>query len=159
MHNESLLNPTFESVLAPLLKGHFEEKRASGYHYRSETCYLKDLDRFLKQEGHNRHELPKEFVERWISKRDYESSKTHSNRISIIRQFSEYLLRLGISAYVPSARLVQINRDRFVPHIFSIEDIHRILYEVDSLNSEPMSPLRNIIMPEFFRPLFCCGLR
>jgi len=62
MYNESPLKPTFESVLAPLLKGHFEEKHAGGYRYRSETCYLKDLDRFLTREGHNRHELPKELV-------------------------------------------------------------------------------------------------
>lgn len=159
MHKESLLTPTFGSVLAPLLKGHLKEKRASGYRYRSETGYLKDLDRFLIQEAHNRHKLPKELVERWIAKRNCENSKTHSNRISIIRQFSEYLLRLGISAYVPPARLVQIWHDRFVPHIFSIKEIRRFLSEVDSLSPEPRSPLRHIIMPEIFRLLYFCGLR
>ena len=103
--------------------------------------------------------MPKELVERWIAKRDHENPKTHSNRISIIRQFSEYLLRLGILAYVPPARLVQIWHDRFVPYIFTVEEIRRILCEVDNLSPEPISPLRHIIMPEFFRLLYFCGLR
>ena len=159
MYEQSLLIPTFESVLAPLLEGHLKEKRAGGYRYYSEVHYLKDLDRFLIQEAHNSRELPKELVERLIAKRSSESPKTYSNRITIIRQFVEYLLRLGISAYIPPAILAPIWQDTFVPHIFTVEEIRRFLSEVDNLCPEPRSPLRHIIMPEIFHLLYFCGLR
>jgi len=159
MREEYLSTPTFESVLAPLLEGHLKEKRAGGYRYCSEARYLRDLDKFLIQEAHNSRELPKELIECWIAKRSSESPKTYSNRIVIIRQFVEYLLRLGISAYVPPSILASIWQDTFVPHIFTVEEIRRFLSEVDRLCPEPRSPLRHIIMPEIFRLLYFCGLR
>jgi len=159
MHEKSLFTPTFESVLAPLLEGHLKEKRAGGYRYCTAAYYLKDLDRFLIQEAHNRRELSKELVERWIAKRSSESSKTFSNRVTIIRQFVEYLLRLGISAYIPPARCAPIQRNMFVPHIFTTEEIRRFLSEVDRLRPVPWSPLRHVIMPEIFHLLYSCGLR
>ena len=160
MHEKSLFTPTFESVLAPLLEGHLKEKRAGGYRYCVEAHRLKDLDRFLIQEAHNKRELPKELVERWIAKRSSESSKTFGNRVTIIRQFVKYLLRSGISAYIPPARRAPIQHDMFVPHIFTTEEIRRFLSEVDRFCPSPWSPpLRHIIMPEIFRLLYSCGLR
>ncbi len=160
MRDKFVFTPTFKSVLAPFLEGHLKEKRASGYRYCAEAYQLKDLDSFLIREAHNSRELPKEPVERWIAKRNSESSKTFRNRVVTIRQFVKYLLRLGISAYIPPARLAPIQQDTFVPYIFTAEEIHRFLSEVDRLCPSQWSPpLRHIIMPEIFRLLYFCGLR
>lgn len=160
MSDSSDHTPIFQSVLAQHLAGHLKEKRASGYRYGPESIYLEKFDSFLTQEGYDHNDLPKELVERWIAKREQECSKTHSHRVTIIRQFANYLLRRGMPAYVPPPGCARIVQGAFIPYIFTAEEIRRFLTEVDNLQRSPWSaPYRHIVMPELFRLLIFSGLR
>jgi integrase/recombinase XerD len=159
MPNSSDYTPIFQSVLAQHFTGHLKEKRAGGYRYRSEASYLEKIDRFLFREGHNCHNLPKYLVELWITKQDHECHKTHSSRVVILRQFAKYLLRQGLSAYVPPPNCARRGQDSFVPYIFSSTEIKHFLAKVDHFQPSPRSPRRHIVMPELFRLLIFCGLR
>lgn len=151
--------PTFESVLAPLLEGHLREKRAGGYRYETEAYYLEKLDDFLVRQAQSVRGLPKATVESWTAKRGSESSKTYSSRVVVVRQFSMYLMRQGIPAYVPPPIHTPMQSYMFVPYIFTFDEARRLLEEADRIPFYSRSPLRHIVMPEVLHLLYFCGLR
>ena len=93
----------FQSILAPFIEKFLQEKRACGYRYHEGSRILRRFDDFLSKEGLASTELPRSLAKKWLSKRAHESSRTHQQRVTLIRQFSKFLSRLGFSAYVPDS--------------------------------------------------------
>lgn len=149
----------FQSTLAPLLVKFIQEKHACGYRYDEETRILGHLDRFLSRKELRSTELPRSITKQFLSKRAHESPRTHRQRITIVRQFAKFLLRLGYPAYVPDSTLVPRDRANFIPRILTHEEIRRLLQAADRLVPTARSPLRHLIMPEIFRLLYGCGFR
>jgi site-specific recombinase XerD len=141
------------------MDGFLREKRACGYRYDEGARNLKHLDQYLSKEGLTTTELPRSIAKKWLSKRVHESGNTQQVRITIVRQFSKYLVRLGYSAYVPDSTLTPRNPPRFVPRILTHEEIRRLFQAVDQLVPTARSPLKHLIMPEVFRLLYGCGFR
>jgi len=152
-------NFAFQSVLAPLMEKFLLEKRACGYRYHEEGRILGHLDSFLSLEGLARIELPAPVARKWLSKTAHESSRTHQQRITVVRQFAKFLCRLGYCAYVPDSTLSARNNANFEPRILTHEQIQKLLQTVDQLAPTARSPLRHLIMPEIFRLLYGCGFR
>jgi len=98
-------------------------------------------------------------AQKWLAKRTHESSRTHQQRIMVVRQFSRFLCRLGYCAYVPDSTLAPREQSSFAPRILTHEEIRKLLQAVDSLEPTAHSPLRHLIMPEVFRLLYGCGFR
>jgi integrase/recombinase XerD len=149
----------FQSVLSACLEKFLQEKHACGYAYHEATRILRHLDKFLVHEGLAAYELPGCLARKWLAKKAHESARTHRQRITITRQFSRFLLRLGYSAYVPDSTLAARNPSTFVPRMLTDEELRRFFQAVDSLEPTARSPLRHLIMPEVFRLLFGCGFR
>jgi len=149
----------FHSPLGSFAEKFLQEKRACGYRYDEEARLLRNLDRFLCNEGLAKAELPKELVDKFTSRRRNESAPTQQQRIRIVCQFAKYLLRQGQFASVPDPKLVRIADHNFIPRILSVEEIRRLFQAADSLRPHPLGPLRHLIMPELFRLLYGCGLR
>lgn len=148
----------FHSPLAAHITAFIAEKHACGCRFAAETTTLRRFDRFLCQ--HDSGEtLPRELVERWTAKQPHERPRTHKARLLVIRQFGLYLRRYGVEAYVPDSKLAPMVRLEFVPYIFTQEQVRQLLASVDRLPFDPRSPERHLIMPEFFRVLYGCGLR
>lgn len=154
-----LLTCRFQSMLAPLMERFLREKHACGYKYREESRILQRLDDLLVKEGLTSAELPRAITRKWLSRRAHESPITHRQRITVVRQFSEFLCRIGYPAYVPDSTLARRNRSSFVPRILTHEEIRKLLQAVDQLAPTARSPLRHLTMPEIFRLLYGCGLR
>ena len=123
------------------------------------TRILRRLDDFLVQEGLTIQELPGSVARKWLAKKAHESAGTHQQRITVTRQFSRFLLRLGYSAYVPDFTLATRNRSSFVPRMLTDEELRKFFRAVDALEPTARSPLRHLIMPEVFRLLYGCGFR
>jgi integrase/recombinase XerD len=150
----------FQSVLSACMEKFLQEKHASGYAYRESTRILRHLDNFLVQEGLATCELPRSTARKWLAKRAHESAQTQRHRITLVRQFSGFLLRLGYSAYVPDSTLTAAqNRSSFVPRMLTDEELRKLFRAVDALKPTARSPLRHLIMPEVFRLLYGCGFR
>src|SRR6266404_6100171 len=92
-------NTGFQSVLAPLMDQFLQEKHACGYAYHEPTRILHRLDDFLVQEGLVTHELPRSVARKWFAKKPHESATTQQHRITVVRQFSRFLLRVDCPAY------------------------------------------------------------
>src|SRR5207302_7721249 len=81
---------------------------------------------------------------------------THRKRITVTRQFSRFLLRLGYSAYVPDSTLAARTPSTFMPRMLTDEELRKFFQAVDALEPTGHSPLRHLIMPEVFRLLYGC---
>lgn len=110
-------SPRFQSVLSALMEKFLQEKHACGYAYHEATRILRCLDHFLVQEGWAAYELPGGLARKWLAKKAHESARTQQQRITVFRQFSRFLVRLGYSAYVPDSTLAARNRSTFVPRM------------------------------------------
>jgi site-specific recombinase XerD len=149
----------FQSVLSALMEKFLQEKHACGYAYHEATRILRHLDSFLLQEGLATDELPGSLARKWLAKKAHESARTHQQRITVFRQFSRFLVRLGYSAYVPDSTVAARNRSTFVPRMLSDEELRKFLQALDALEPTARSPLRHLVMPEVFRLLYGCGFR
>ena len=152
-------SPRFQSVLSALMEKFLQEKHACGYAYHEATRILRHLDEFLVQGGLAAYELPGCLARKWLAKKAHESARTHRQRITVTRQFSRFLLRLGYSAYVPDSTLAARNPSTFMPRMLTDEELRKFFQAVDSLEPTARSPLRHLIMPEVFRLLYGCGFR
>jgi len=152
-------NARFHSVLAGFMEKFLQEKHACGYAYHEPDRILQRLDDFLMQEGLATYELPRAIARKWLAKKAHESARTQQQRITVVRHFSRFLLRLGYSAYVPDSTLAARNPSTFVPRMLSDEELRKLFKAVDTLEPTARSPLRHLIMPEVFRLLYGCGFR
>lgn len=84
---------------------------------------------------------------------------TQQYRITVVRQFSTFLLRAGDPAYVPDSTLTAGNPSTFVPRMLTDEELRKFFHAVDALEPTARSPLRHLVMPEVFRLLYGCGFR
>jgi integrase/recombinase XerD len=149
----------FESILGELIAGYIEEKRAVGYKYIKGSSLLKNFDTFIVKEHLREKKLPKELVLLWTKKKPNETDRTRNARISIIRGFAEYMVRLDYEAYIYPAAAVSIDRYSYVPYIFSEKELKDIFTVCDSYSVSDVSPNRHRILPLLFRMLYGCGLR
>jgi integrase/recombinase XerD len=151
-------NAEFQSVLAPLMDRFLQEKRACGYAYHEPFRILHRLDDFLVQQGLETLELPRGLARNWLAKKPHESASTQQQRITVVRQFSKFLLTAGCPAYVPDDT-VATRKSIFVPRMLTEEELRKFFRAVDTLEPTARSPLRHLIMPEVFRLLYGCGFR
>ena len=96
----------FRSPLAPLMEQFVREKQACGYRYLTGTGLLQRFDRFLCDQAVQPQSLPRAVSQQWLAKRAHESAGTHQARISAVRQFAQFMCRMGYPADVPDGRLV-----------------------------------------------------
>jgi integrase/recombinase XerD len=158
MHNQKA-EIQFNSPLSELINTFIQEKRACGYRYKREYQEFVRLDRFLCEIGLQSPALPREIVDHWTAKQAYEKPSNQRLRKIRIRQLALYLRRQGLDAYVPEANKTTAGHTKFVPYIFSRQQIRHIIQSVDATPPDSRSPMRHLIMPEVFRLLYCCGMR
>lgn len=152
----------FTGPLSKYCKQYIEYKHSLGFKMGSSVYYLlRGMDTFFLQQGLplNSSVLTKEMVEKYVARRGEESVKTQHMRMSIIRQFSLFMNRLGFSYYVyPETDFIQV-KDSFIPYIFTHSEIERLTKIIDEIPINPRYPRYHIIYPMLFRILYGCGLR
>ena len=151
-------NIGFQSVLAPFMDRFLQEKHTCGYAYHEPIRILHRFDEFLVREGLATLELPRSVVRNWLAKKPHESAATQQHRITIVRQFTKFLLKAGYPAYVPDSTL-SVRKSTFVPRMLTDEELRKFFHAVDTLEPTARSPLRHRVMPEVFRLLYGCGFR
>lgn len=133
-------------------------KRSLGYKYSTEPGILKRFDSYLVLHYPNNVTLTKEVVTHWCAKTMHETSANHCSRASVIRQFLKYLNSIGITAWVLPENYYPKGQ-QYVPHIYTLKELQDFFMETDKCHYCSIVPYRHLIMPEFFRLLFSCGLR
>ncbi len=134
-------------------------KRGLGFIFGEPSLYLlRSMDDYFKKYNLSAPVLTKKMVEKFVSPRDGESAKTRHMRMSLIRQFSLFMNRIGFDFFVFPYELVTIPKT-FTPYIFTHDEIERIIDVVDHLKYTPQTKFYHLIYPMLFRMLYGCGLR
>lgn len=148
----------FKSHLAPYMVGLIEQKRALGCKYTEQVKLLKRFDNLCSEQFPNEHTVTKSMLDIWGVLKPTEHPGTLRNRVTVISHLAQYICVLGCEAYIfPTNDLPK--EPKYIPHIFSDEELKRLFRQIDCCNYTPLIPNRHLIMPLLFRMLYCCGLR
>lgn len=147
------------SVFAEEIKGYVDEKRSVGYKFEKGASILERFDLFLVKHKLTEKILSKELVLLWTTKNQNESDSTRNGRISNIRGFARYLVRIGYEAYIVPGKILKISRYSYTPYIFSKKELKKIFLAADSCPVSELTPNRHLVMSLIFRLLYGTGLR
>jgi integrase len=152
------MSNSYASVFAPYIAGLVSTKRATGYIYESAEYNLKRFDRHCALHP-SVSTLSRDLVLGWAKSKDGEDPAAHRVRLSAIRELGKYMHSLGVlDAFVlPSGLHRKI--ERYVPHFFAKDELAMFFRACDSLKPHAGMRARHLVLPVFFRLLYCCGLR
>ena len=146
------------SAFAPYIIGLIEQKQALGYKYVSELSILRRFDAFCAERHPGTSALSREVMLDWATRRPGEHPATLRGRITPAKELARYMVRLGHDAFIlPKGLTPRI--PRYMPYIYSNDELKRIFAQTDSCHYCSIVPYRHLIMPVFFRLLYCSGLR
>ena len=131
--------------------------RLEGYLPDHYGYYLQELD-CLSKAMQNESFVTRELVEAWDTAKPYLSNRTKIQRHNTIRKFAAFAFANDGISYVPDTSKLKGNSS-FVPHIFTVDEISRILYAADNLPYRKNAPTRHLVIPAVIRLLYSCGLR
>lgn len=153
------MNTPVQGNFTPFIEGLVEEKKSIGYPYDSSARILKVFSNFCMDHYPQETALTKEIAMHWAERKQDEHVNWLIRRITPVRQLAKYMNRIGIEAFViPSG--IPGKQIRYVPHIFTDQELRAFFVEIDRCAVSPYSgPARHLMIPVFFRLLYCCGLR
>jgi len=142
----------------PYIEGLIEQKKAIGYPYNKSAQILNGFSNFCTENYPDKEILTQEIAMHWAERRQNEHVNGLLRRITPVRQLGKYMISIGLEAYVipPGIPGKQI---RYIPHIYTNLELRAFFRETDHCQVNPRSPLRYLVIPVFFRMLYCCGLR
>lgn len=148
-----------KSNFAELIKEFIEQKVNLGYKYTEQAKILREFDLYCVVNFPDTVILDKELVFNWLSHHRGKHPSTIETKCSPINQFAKFCSAKGIEAY-SLLKGVMPKKVKYRPYIYSDEEIKRIFSTIDkTCNVSHIVPLRHLVMPVFFRLLYCCGLR
>jgi integrase/recombinase XerD len=147
-------------TLAEAITGLVAEKRAVGYKYHAEAQVLGRFEAFNRREFPVVDTLTEVSVQAWMSAAQQRAVKpaTLQGLAAPIRQLALWLHRRGQGAYL-LPRFALPRPVRYVPHIYTDEQLAALLAQTDRCHYCPEVPLRHLVMPVLFRMIYACGLR
>lgn len=147
-----------KSNFAEVISDFIARKRALGYLYDGPEERLNDFDRFCFELFSAETILSKELGLRWAEKRQTEIVSSQRGRIGVVRELARYINSIGGNAFVIPPKFTS-RPSRYIPHIYTKDELTAFFYAVDHLGYESQSPGRHLVFPVLFRLLYCCGLR
>ena len=148
------LNSTF----ADYIRNFVEYKIVLGYSYEESCRILWHFDQFCMEKFPDKKELDQELGLAWLEMQGLEGAAGHRNRVMVLREFAKYLLSIGQPAYLIPIFMTR-KAARYVPHVFTQEEIKAFFYGADHFEPHDKAPARHLVIPVFYRLLYCCGLR
>lgn len=150
----------FDSVFAPQIREYVELRESLGYNFTIASGVLRQFDRHCQSIGCTQTELTNELIDSWIATKGSDSASTRSHRISVLKGFGSYMASQGqtVSWYPIPGYCAGERRNRYIPHIFTADEIRRIFENADLLQ-KPRGSMFHIVFPAILRVLYGCGLR
>ena len=149
----------FSSPLGPAITSYLALKHALGRCFAAEAAVLAHLDRFLVAQPAAAGALGAERFAAWSLTLAHLTPTVRRNRMRIVRNLCLYLRRTDPGCFVPDASGFPAPHTPCRPHLFTEEQIVRLLGAAADLRPRSTSPL----CPEVFRLaivlLYTAGLR
>jgi len=142
--------------LQQALEEYLRLRRSMGAALLTEERLLGSMVRFAEKHGHE-GPLTLDLAESWARSSRISDPYTWSRRISVVRPFARYLSIVEPGTEVPPRRIFGPAHRRLPPHIYSREDVVRIVNAAADL--PPRGGLRPLTFSTLFALLSCTGLR
>jgi len=153
------LNETFNSNLAQYIESFLQQKRAFGFKYESNIRYLINFDAMCMVSFPKETTLTREMAMSWGKAYSDEGKEGFSRRMSSIRELARYMTRNDIPAFVIPRNCGKCPNRRYVPHIFTENELTLIFEAVDALYADHNYPTNHLVAPVLLRLLYAGGLR
>lgn len=153
-----MTRPSLKSRFGEQIRAFVGYKNSLGFPYNESIRILGRFDDFCVERFPEKDCLDCELALAWLEKRDTENTAGHRNRIMVIREFAKYLRAVGTEAYMIPISMTS-KGPGYVPHIFNEAEIKAFFDGADSFRPHGKAPARHLVVPVFYRLLYCCGLR
>lgn len=153
--------PTFEfsSVFAPYIREYIELRESLGSRFRVQSGILRQFDRYCISIEVQEPMLNEQIITKWLFLTQGEAPCTRSSRITTLKLFSNYLVSIGCQAsWVPYPGYGSC-KDRYIPYIYSEDEIRRILTIAETLPKPRGKSMFHLVFPALLKVMYCCGLR
>ena len=150
-------NKSFESSLGPIILLHVTLKEALGRQFDAERWNLAHLDRFLAADGGT--ELTATTFAAWCRTFTHLKSGVRRARMQAARKLCLYRRRTDPSCFVPDATQFPAQHQRLRPHIFTEDEVVRVLKAAEGLEPSNNSPLPREVFRLAIVLLYTTGLR
>jgi len=147
------------SVLGPVIASYLALKRALGRRFAHEGDVLAHLDRFLVVQHAEPSALTPETFAAWSLTFAHLTPTVRRNRMRIVRNLCLYLRRTDRDCFVPDPSGFPAPHSPQRPHIFTEEQIVRLLRVATDLGPASGSPLRAEVYRLAIVLLYTVGLR
>lgn len=147
------------SALAPTIASFLALKKALGRRYSAETNVLEHLDRFLAAQRPKISALTADAFAAWCLTLAHLTSTVRRKRMRTVRNLCLYLRRTAPACFVPDASNFPAPHSALRPHIFTEEQIVRLLRAAAELPPASRSPLRAAVYRLAIVLFYTAGLR
>ena len=138
-------------------ENYIELRKSLGY--SGNTIYpVVEFIKYCTANFPNETAITKHMFDAWLSQRTFRTNSNHADAITRLRMFLRYLISVGESAFVPGEDY-SVRVEKFMPYIFTDEELTRLFDAFDMMPQSPYSPNREHIIPVMFRMMYCCGMR
>src|SRR6266852_8554359 len=138
----SVFTPVFSSRLAPVFARYVDLKRALGRRFDLPSRTLQSLDRFLCDQNAKYPDLNAAAFQAWCHTHEHVASGVRRARMLEVCSFCLYRRRTEPQCFVPDPSSFPAYHQRLKPHIFSEDEVTKLLSAASSLKRNPASPLR-----------------
>lgn len=151
------MTPTWRSRLGRQIAAYLALKKSLGRRFLSETYLFIQFDRFLARR--RAATITPAIFAQWIHTFDHVSPTVRRTRMRNIRNFCLYLRRTDRTCFVPDPSGFPTPHVARRPHIFSVEEIERLLHAATVLPARSTSLLRGPVFRLAVVLLYTAGLR
>jgi integrase len=145
------------------MASYVELKRSVGFKAQVIEKNLRLLDRFLVRQHRDAEDLSLPILEAWLGDPPGLKPATRALRLTTVRQFCLYRQRTQPSVYVPDRqnawKIWPARLPRFRPHIFTTDEVKRLLRAALELRPYRSNPHRPRTFFNFVLLLYATGLR
>jgi integrase len=142
-----------------LLEEFMVERHALGFNYKTGKGAVKRFLSNFTESANGEIEFTKEYVLENTRRKPNQCDNTVLRDVCAVNCFLGFVIRKGFKAYqVPRRSLPKENKN-FKAHIFTNDEISRLLIATDSIPFTKQNPIRHHQLPVMFRILLNCGLR
>lgn len=153
-----MVNREYSSNFSTHIEALIRQKHTLGYPYEESERILANFDNFCLNQFPTKHTLTKKIGLSWAVRSETEGISTFRNRMVPVRELARHLKRLGLEAYLIPTDLTP-KATRYVPHIYTMEELRIFFDTLDRIPPKKNFPIRHLVIPTFFRLIYCSGLR
>ena len=149
----------FTSIPGPIMGRYLELQESLGRKYGVERGVLKNLDRYLTTGTDSTTDLDQDTFSSWMRAHEALASGVRRNWMRIVYNFCLYRRRTEPACFLPEPALFPPLHVPIRPHIFSEDEILRVLAAADRLGPHSNSLLRREVYRLAVVLLYTTGMR